>query len=104
MIPLDHRRDWIEPNHPVLSISEQCRIAHVSRSSFYYQKDADNAKDHEAMKVMDQALSQRLYTGYPALCGGTEGSWIPFWPRQGALTDANYGYLCGISKASYDGN
>lgn len=54
MIPLDHRRDWIEPNHPVLSISEQCRIAHVSRSSFYYHKDADNGKDHEAMKVMDR--------------------------------------------------
>ena len=47
MIPLDHRRDWIEPGHPVLSISEQCRIAEMPRSSFYYQKDADNAKDHD---------------------------------------------------------
>jgi putative transposase len=67
MIPLDNRRNWIETNHATFSISEQCRIAQVSRSSFYYQKEADNGKDDEAMKVMgpiylnDCTLGTRRY-------------------------------------------
>lgn len=54
MIPLDDRRDWIETSHPGLSVSDQCRIAQVPRSSFYYRKEAVNDKYDEVMKVMDR--------------------------------------------------
>jgi putative transposase len=54
MIRLDNLRNWNEPNHPTFNISKQCRIAQVSRSSFYYQKEADNGKDNDAIKVMDR--------------------------------------------------
>ncbi len=59
MIPLDHRRDWIEPGHPVLSISEQYRIDDVPRSSIFNQKDTDKVK----YEGDGSALSQRFHTG-----------------------------------------
>jgi hypothetical protein len=49
MIPLDQRRNWVEKSDALFSDKAQCRMAMVARSSFYYQKEATEATDDEAM-------------------------------------------------------
>ncbi|MFT5931093.1 MAG: hypothetical protein ACI93G_000168, partial [Hyphomonas sp.] len=31
------RRDMIKPDHPKLSLSAQCRVLNISRSTLYYR-------------------------------------------------------------------
>jgi putative transposase len=43
----------IDPTEPDLSISSQCRLVNVSRSSFYYKPKPVKAEDLELMRLID---------------------------------------------------
>ena len=66
MIPVKERRKWIEPENCELSISEQCRVAKVSRSTLYYKRVQVSTSDDAVMKAID-----RIY--YQDCTFGTEG-------------------------------
>ena len=49
VIPLDQRRNWVEKSDALFSVKDQCRMAMVAPSSFYYQKEATEATEDKAM-------------------------------------------------------
>lgn len=54
------RKTMVEREHPKLSLSAQCRILKISRSTFYYQPKPVDAETLALMKEIDQ-----LFTKYP---------------------------------------
>lgn len=51
---VNQRRTWIEGDNAKLSVSQQCRLAGLAKSSFYYKKKTGSTVDDTVMKVMDQ--------------------------------------------------
>lgn len=44
MVSREKRRGMIEPGHPKLSLSRQCRLLRVSRSSVYHRPKGESAE------------------------------------------------------------
>jgi putative transposase len=59
---LEQKRMAIEPNHPLLSITAQCDLLDLSRSSFYYEAAPCDPLELDLMRRMDE-----LHTKYPFL-------------------------------------
>ncbi len=47
----------IERKHPKLSVGAQCRLLSISRSSFYYARLAESAKNLDLMLKVDKPLA-----------------------------------------------
>ena len=43
-----------DPQEPILSITRQCQLLNIQRSSFYYQPKPIKAEDLELMRLMDE--------------------------------------------------
>jgi len=59
---VDKRREWIEPDHPILSVRQQAEILGLNRSAIYYQPRVRQLKDKQ-LQLLD--LVDELYTKYP---------------------------------------
>lgn len=60
MQPILAKRAWVDRMHASLTISRQCELLALPRSSFYYPPAQAKKEDLEFMKLIDQ-----LYTKYP---------------------------------------
>jgi putative transposase len=50
----ERRKEKVEPEHPGLSISRQCKLLEISRSSWYYQPLGESAENLELMRLIDE--------------------------------------------------
>ena len=57
------RRSWIERLHPVLSISSQCALAGVNRSSWYYPARVENEENLVLMRLLDEQYTRTPFYG-----------------------------------------
>ena len=58
----------IEPDHPVISISRQCDLLGLSRSSYYYEGSSDeNSFNLEIMRLMDEQYTRTPFYGVPRM-------------------------------------
>jgi putative transposase len=55
-LSVDRRRGLIETDHPDLSITGQCRLLSISRSSFYYRRQPENKETLALMRVIDASF------------------------------------------------
>ena len=53
----------IDPGHPRLSIVRQCKLASISRSSFYYEGKGETALNLELMRLIDEQFMETPYYG-----------------------------------------
>ncbi len=53
----------IEPTHPTVSISRQCALLSISRSTFYYKSCRVNPQDLELMRIMDEQYLKTPFYG-----------------------------------------
>ena len=53
---VDRRRGMVEAVHPNLSVTAQCRLLSISRSSFYYTPQPESDETLALMRVIDAAL------------------------------------------------
>ena len=56
----EKRRGMLEPGHPKLSLSRQCRLLRVSRSSVYHRPKGESAENLALMRRID-----KLFLEYP---------------------------------------
>lgn len=59
---MDDRRNWIESNHPLLSVRQQCEILNLSRASIYY---TPRSKVHSDEQLSLLRLIDETYTKHP---------------------------------------
>ncbi len=60
MVSREKRRAMIEPGHPKLSLSRQCHLLRVSRSSVYHRPKGESAENLGLMRRIDE-----LFLSYP---------------------------------------
>ena len=53
---VDRRRGMVEAAHSELSVTAQCRLLSISRSSFYYSPQPESDETLALMRVIDAAL------------------------------------------------
>ena len=93
------RRAMVRRNDPALSLSRQCSILSISRSSLYYRPKGESAESLALMRRIDE-----LYLKYPfygsrqmARQLGREGHLVG--PAPGAAADAADGFASDPSAA-----
>ena len=59
----EQRREWTEWQQATLSISRQCALVGVPRSTVYYEPVGVSAADLELMRRLDEQYTQRRFTG-----------------------------------------
>ena len=57
------RRVIVEPDHAMLSISQQCELLGLSRAAYYYQSVGVNELDLSRMRIMDEVFTKRPFYG-----------------------------------------
>jgi putative transposase len=57
------KRQWIEPEHPTLSIQRQCELIGLPRSSWYYQGVPETPHNQHLMNLIDQQFTQTPFYG-----------------------------------------
>jgi putative transposase len=50
----ERRKEKVESEHPGLSISRQCKLLEISRSSWYYEPLGESAENLELMRLIDE--------------------------------------------------
>lgn len=65
------RRDIIEPDHPKLGLSAQCRVLNISRSTLYYKPLPASEETLSLMKAID-----KLFTKYPFFSSRQVVAWL----------------------------
>ena len=63
MITLEERKDMIEPGSSVLSISTQCEMLSVSKSSFYYVPLGESDENLAIMRKLDEQYFSTPFYG-----------------------------------------
>ena len=63
MINLEERKDMIEPDSSVLSISTQCEMLSVSKSSFYYVPVGESDENLAIMRKLDEQYFSTPFYG-----------------------------------------
>lgn len=53
----------IEPSHPELSISQQCSLLGLARSSYYYESGSDVREDLALMRLLDEQYLRTPFYG-----------------------------------------
>ena len=53
----------IQPDHPTLSIVQQCRLASIGRSTFYHAPRGESAKNLELMAEIDRQFLETPFYG-----------------------------------------
>jgi len=53
----------IDPKHPTLSIVRQCKLANISRSSFYFQGQGESVLNLELMRLIDEQFLKTPFFG-----------------------------------------
>lgn len=59
----ERRKALVEPKHPGLSISRQCRLLALSRSSWYHEALGESATNLALMRLIDEQFLETPYYG-----------------------------------------
>ena len=66
--PAKERRTWVIHEHPLLSVSRQCALLGVARSSAYYNPNTSEPPENLAlMRRIDEQYLKRPYYGVPRM-------------------------------------
>ncbi len=66
--PASDRRGWVEHTHPGLSISRQCALLLVSRSSVYYTPNTGESQENMTlMRLIDEEYLRHPFYGVPSI-------------------------------------
>ena len=65
--PLTTRREWIELGYRELSVVEQCGLAGLGRSTYYYEPAVKSEENLELMRMIDELYMRRPFYGSPRM-------------------------------------
>jgi len=64
---LSERKKIINKAHPELSITRQCQLLGLQKSSYYYKPKGESAQNLELMKIIDQQYTKHPHMGVPSM-------------------------------------
>src|SRR3984885_8396121 len=60
---VERKRAWVDPADAVLSVSQQCELLELSRSSYYYEPASETTENLALMALMDKEYTARPFRG-----------------------------------------
>src|SRR5271154_413498 len=60
---VERKRAWVDPADAVLSVSQQCELLGLSRSSFYYEPATESVENLALMALIDKEYTARPFRG-----------------------------------------
>ena len=60
---IDVKRQWIESHHPQISVSRQCELLGLARSSYDYQAPGERPENLHLMRLLDEKYTDPPYYG-----------------------------------------
>jgi putative transposase len=60
---MEERRQWINPQHPRLSIQRQCELLSLPRSTYYYTPQGESGENLALMRRIDELYLKRPFFG-----------------------------------------
>ena len=57
------RKEMVEPDHPRLSITRQCALLNMSRSSLYYEATGESPLNLKLMRLIDEQFLETPWFG-----------------------------------------
>lgn len=72
-LPVEQKRQLIEPGHPRLSLRRQCALLGLERSSLYYQPAGARAEDGHLMRLLDEQYTATPLYGMRRMTAGLRG-------------------------------
>jgi putative transposase len=64
---VEEKRRLIEPEHQMISVSRQCELLDLPRSSYYYQPHKDERYNHFLMNLIDEQFTRTPFYGVPKM-------------------------------------
>ncbi len=64
---LEQKRQAVEPEHKTLSISRQCELLGLCRSSLYYRPQGESEYNRNLMRLLDEQYMRTPYYGVPKM-------------------------------------
>ena len=65
----------IRPDHPTLSINRQCRLASISRSTFYHAPRGESTQNLALMAMIDRQFLETPFYGARQMTWHLRGRW-----------------------------
>jgi len=62
-VSVDIKRQWIEEDHPQLSVRRQCALLGLSRASLYYRPQAESPDNVQLMRLLDEQYTATPFYG-----------------------------------------
>lgn len=60
---IEQKRQWIEYNHPDVSIKRQCELLEIARSSCYYNPQGESEQNLKLMRLIDEEFTEHPFYG-----------------------------------------
>jgi hypothetical protein len=57
----------MEPNHQMISLTRQCELLDLARSSYYYESEKDESYNQFLMNLIDEQFTQTPFYGVPKM-------------------------------------
>ena len=57
------KRQCVDPDHDLLSVSRQCQLLGLARSSWYYEPLGESEENLELMRAIDRLYTKRPFLG-----------------------------------------
>ncbi|CAI4033370.1 hypothetical protein DNFV4_03806 [Nitrospira tepida] len=88
-VPRETRRGWIHADPGAVSIVQQCVVAGLARSTYYYEPVPERAENLTLMRLIDELYLQRPFYGVPRMtCQGS-----PKFPQLWSSKTPHPGYV-----------
>jgi putative transposase len=62
-LTVEEKREWIEEDHPQLSVKRQCELLDLKRSSYYYTAQPETAFNVWLMRLLDEQYTKTPFYG-----------------------------------------
>src|SRR5438105_14274579 len=70
---VERKRGWVDAEDPALSVSQQCELLGLSRSSYYYEPATETAENLALMAKIDQEYTADTFLGSRRLAACLRG-------------------------------
>ena len=91
----------VERDHPSLSLSRQCRLLSISRSSLYYEPKEESAETLALMRRIDELFLKYPFYGARQMVRHLRREGVLHRARPGRSSDAPDGASGGVSGTAH---
>lgn len=60
---VEHKKQWIEPGFPEISIARQCELIGLPRATYYYQAQDEHTLNQQVMRLLDEEYTRHPFYG-----------------------------------------